>query len=129
MGHKFTIHSVSQNASQNSMLYLRHSTRNNSMQDDVILCEDTSLDAIDSNKNEEGIQETKALKEHLRHHCNVCDLDFLTVDEVEQHLGEKHRPSLICDLCKFSFKGVGEIIIIIIIIDICKIKQNTIMIN
>ena len=108
MGHKFTIHSVSQNASQNSMLYLRHSTRNNSMQDDVILCEDISLDVIDSNKNEEGIQETKVPKEHLRHHCNVCDLNFLTVDEVEQHLGEKHRPSLICDFCKLSLKSVEE---------------------
>ena len=44
--HKVIAHSASLNASENNMLYLRHSTRNNSIQEEPLLCEDISLGAI-----------------------------------------------------------------------------------
>ena len=99
--HKLVAHSVSLNASQGNMLYLRHSTRNNSIQDEPLLCDDISLGAISyvtiNEKANEETEEPKNQHSLVEHYCNGCNLNFQTDRQLDKHIEDNHERAIKCN--------------------------------
>ena len=99
--HKLTEHGNSFNSTGNSLLSIRHSTRNNSIVEDLLLCEDMSIAAVDSSFDEEFL----SLKmSPPKFHCSKCGKTFKTEVGLQTH-GLENKNDFKCESCTPEFSN------------------------
>ena len=123
--HKFTEHSVSINSLGNSLLSIKHSTRNNSLSEEMLLCDDVTLFVdsetvkptleVDTKKEpefqcnmcEHGSENENDLQIHIQSHdrklkCDYCSHQATNEMDLSLHIAKVHPPKIICDDCAFT---------------------------
>ena len=114
--HKMVQHSKNMHCSQNSMVSIRQSTRNNSFAEEMMLCEDISIDSINvvsddiisdirpaplnveiaddlSQPKEVVLEEQtgeKQMPDHQMFKCNLCSDEFVTDIDLSAHVSTSH---------------------------------------
>ena len=107
--HKFTEHNTSFNSSENSLMSIRNSTRNNSFAEEMLLCEDISITGIKNSLEEEQMEKTSQEKCS----CEKCERIFKTRTSLMNHECLSHDDKDIisimsCDKCDFETEDKND---------------------
>ena len=119
--HKFTEHSTSFISSENSLISIKHSTRNNSVMEEMLLCEDITI-----NMNEETVNENNRMinythdlnkKEEVKQLCVLPPSNKFEEEDVSEDI--KLSPKVVediqldciysCDKCDFESEVEKEL--------------------
>ena len=135
---KFSItlsYSNSINSLGNSLLSIKHSTRNNSLSEEMLMVEDMTLfnhgeagtekNTLEENAdNEERTFSCEECKEvfinekylqmHIQSHvlkfkCDQCSYAVECKDELSIHIAKEHQEKINCDDCSFTASSTNEI--------------------
>ena len=118
--HKLSEHSNSMNSSGNSMMSIKHSTRNNSFSEEMLLCEDLTLEnsatpALQFDDNLEVKTHNSGHSQEFK--CEKGENDVSSTDNIMSHDKINHQSSLVkenltmdvemkpllsCDQCDFD---------------------------
>ena len=85
MRHKVGNHANSFNLSNNSSLSVKHSTRNNLLEDEMLLCDDITINDDNTNKEILEIEYVETFK------CKICEREFPESQDLAIH-EETHTP-------------------------------------
>ena len=87
--HKAIDHSKSLNLTNHSELSIRHSTRNNSFSESMLLCDNITLNK--ENVDDDLIEHL--VEEHITESqvCDICQENFKDLEQLKYHKTEKHR--------------------------------------
>ena len=85
--HRVTEHTKSFNSSQNSIRSIKHSTRNNSFSDEMLMCDDVTLFSF-SGQNDERIpleEETEKIT------CEVREIECFATERLQTHILQREH--------------------------------------
>ena len=104
--HKAETHTTSFNSSNNSVLSIKNSTRNNSVAGEMLLCDDITInDGPQNHKNREILEID--FVERIR--CQKCTLEFTDSSDLATHQ-ETHIPiTIYCRKCNFRCNQVEDL--------------------
>ena len=95
--HKVTEHTNSINSSGNQSI--KHSTRNNSLSEEMMLCEDITLFNIENKDSETCNLELDIDEPKFK--CDMCSITCRTEKDLTEHKQQEH-PLFKCGTCKFE---------------------------
>ena len=126
--HKDIEHSKSFNLTNHSELSIKHSTRNNSFSESMLLCDKVNIDETQEDANDDLIDHP--VEEHRTESqvCDVCKKTFKDLEQLDCHKTEKHRKEEesdnrkiahtteinvecfeICSFCQKKFKNLNDL--------------------
>ena len=113
--HKLTEHTKSFEHSRSSLISVRHSTRNNSLSEEMLLCDDISVEEnvtlgigmvppTNTSNNPPQIQT-------VSHICEICKHDARTSFELRDHMCKSHTVTVLenCTFCDSTFSTEEEL--------------------
>ena len=139
--HKVTVHTFSNSMNSvgnNSLLSIKHSTRNNSLSEEMLLCEDITLFNLgESNSAKPSLEESTEhieniepkytcelckqtfgsetdLQKHILSHtqnfkCVQCSYEVTNEYDLSIHVAKQHPPCMRCDNCPFEASSQQEL--------------------
>ena len=96
--HKMMQHSKNMHCSQNSMLSIKQSTRNNSFAEEMMLCEDISIDSINV-LSDDIISDIRSVPLHVE---TTDDLPQPKEAQTEENNSSNHQ-MFKCNMCSYEF--------------------------
>ena len=120
--HKVSYHSNSLNFSENSVVSIKHSTRNNSFSEEMLLCDNITLE-IDMTKSPNNdvqkctgdVSSSSNLQKHVTEvheedgkMCDICRQIFQKQQDLDYHKNEKHEDKIQCEISDLKPKDIPD---------------------
>jgi hypothetical protein len=105
--HKITVHTFSNSMNSlgnKSLLSIKHSTRNNSLSEEMLLCDDITLFNLgESNSTKPALEESTEYSENVqpKYMCEVCKHTLGNEIDLQQHI-LSHTQNFKCVQCSYE---------------------------